>query len=160
MDITRRSDYACRILRAAYNNKEDYVSVAEISEKEEIPYAFARSIQHDLVKSGLVKTIRGARGGLKLNCDPAKVTLLDVLEAIQGPISVAICSSDPEFCSKHSHCAYHCVWRGADKLLNDFFTSIKLADLFEQGAAHPSLVEVLGEGNSSSCCDISLPEEA
>ena len=64
MDITRRCDYACRILRAAYKSGDEYVSVSEIAEKEDIPYAFARSIQHDLVKAGLIRTVRGARGGL------------------------------------------------------------------------------------------------
>ena len=82
MDVTRRCDYACRILRAAYKSGEAYVSVSDIAEQEDIPYAFARSIQHDLVKGGLIKTVRGARGGLALNCDPAAVTLLEVLEAI------------------------------------------------------------------------------
>ena len=52
MDITRRCDYACRILRAAYQERRRYVSVSDIAEDEDIPYAFARSIQHDLVKGG------------------------------------------------------------------------------------------------------------
>ena len=98
MDITRRCDYACRILRAAYKSGDAYVSVSDIAEDEDIPYAFARSIQHDLVKGGLIKTVRGARGGLALNCDPAEVTLLEVLEAIQGPVSVSLCVLDPEYC--------------------------------------------------------------
>ena len=59
MDVTRRCDYACRILRAAYRNGEAYMSVSDIAEQEGIPYAFARSIQHDLVKSGLIRTVRG-----------------------------------------------------------------------------------------------------
>ena len=66
MDITRRCDYALRILEAAYESGDSYVSVADISEQEDIPYAFARSIQHDLVKAGFLKTIRGVRGGLTL----------------------------------------------------------------------------------------------
>ena len=68
MDITRRCDYACRILRAAYKSGDAYVSVSDIADEEDIPYAFARSIQHDLVKGGLIKTVRGAHGGLALNC--------------------------------------------------------------------------------------------
>ena len=54
MDVTRRCDYACRILRAAYKSGDSYVSVSDIAEQEDIPYAFARSIQHDLVKGGLI----------------------------------------------------------------------------------------------------------
>ena len=91
MDITRRCDYACRILRAAYRSKDAYVSVSGIAEAEDIPYAFARSIQHDLVKAGLIKTVRGARGGLMLACDPAEITMLDILEALQGPVSISAC---------------------------------------------------------------------
>ena len=100
MDVTRRCDYACRILRAAYKSGEAYVSVSDIAEQEDIPYAFARSIQHDLVKGGLIKTVRGARGGLALNCDPAAVTLLEVLEAVQGPVSISLCVMDPAYCDK------------------------------------------------------------
>ena len=70
MDITRRCDYALRILRVAYERLGSFVSVTEIAELEDIPYAFARSIQHDLVRAGLLRTGRGARGGLALNCDP------------------------------------------------------------------------------------------
>ena len=107
-------------------------------------YAFARSIQHDLVKAGLIRTVRGARGGLVLNSDPADVTMLDVLEAIQGPVSVSLCAIDPDYCEKHADCAYNKVWHGADRLLNDHFSQITLRDLFERGAKHPAIVEAMG----------------
>lgn len=137
MDVTRRCDYACRILRAAYKSGDSYVSVSDIAEQEDIPYAFARSIQHDLVKGGLIKTVRGARGGLALNCDPAAVTLLEVLEAVQGPVSISLCVMDPDYCEKQKDCAYNKLWQGADQLLNAYFGAITLQDLIEQGASHP-----------------------
>ncbi|BAK44393.1 Rrf2 family transcriptional regulator [Eggerthella sp. YY7918] len=143
MDITRRCDYACRILRAAYKSGDTFVSVTKIAEDENIPYAFARSIQHDLVVGGLVKTERGARGGLTLNCDPTQVTLLEVLESVQGPVSVSLCAIDPDFCDKHDDCAYNKLWRGADQLLRNYFNSITLKDLFEQGATHPTIESAL-----------------
>lgn len=150
MDITRRCDYACRILRAAYKSGGTYVSVSEIAEDENIPYAFARSIQHDLVKGELIKTVRGAHGGLVLNCDPAQVTLLEVLEAIQGPVSISLCSADPEYCQKQPECVYNKVWQGADRLLNGYFASITLKDLFEQGAGHPAVEKAMASGAASS----------
>ena len=61
MELTRRTDYACRIIRAAYANKDAYVSVSDVADAESIPYAFARSIQHDLVHAALLKTVRGAK---------------------------------------------------------------------------------------------------
>lgn len=139
MDITRRCDYALRILEAAYRSGTSYVSVADISEKEDIPYAFARSIQHDLVKGGLIKTVRGARGGLALDCDPAKITLLEVLEAVQGPVTVSLCAVDAECCKRRGGCSYNKLWMGADSLLNSYFDSITLDELMERGGDLPAI---------------------
>ena len=161
MDITRRCDYACRILRAAYKSGDAYVSVSDIAEDEDIPYAFARSIQHDLVKGGLIKTVRGAHGGLILTCDPAEVTLLEVLEAIQGPVSISLCALDPDYCQKQPECAYNKVWQGADRLLNGYFASITLKDLFEQGATHPVVEGAMGAGEAPSpAVDAVVPRDA
>uniref|UniRef100_UPI003A4E2DBC RrF2 family transcriptional regulator n=1 Tax=Eggerthella sinensis TaxID=242230 RepID=UPI003A4E2DBC len=150
MDVTRRCDYACRILRAAYKSGESYVSVSDIAEQEDIPYAFARSIQHDLVKGGLIKTVRGARGGLALNCDPASVTLLEVLEAVQGPVSISLCVMDPAYCEKQKDCAYNKLWQGADRLLNAYFGAITLRDLIEQGASHPVVEAAMAKAQGSA----------
>lgn len=135
MELNRRSDYACRIIRAAYHSGDEYVSVSDVAELEEIPYAFARSIQHDLVHAGLLKTVRGAKGGLALACDPDTTTLLDVLEALQGPMCMSLCSADPACCTRSDCCEYSKVWRGADALLRDYFGRITLRQLFEGEAS-------------------------
>lgn len=143
MNVTRRCDYACRILRAMHRSGTDHISVAEIAKMEDIPYAFARSIQHDLTKGGLVKTLRGAQGGLMFDCELDKVTLFDLIELIQGPVSVAVCATDPEYCSKMNHCSFHMVWHGANKLLDNYFSSITLADLLESDEISPVVTEAL-----------------
>lgn len=143
MDVTRRCDYAFRILRVACQCGKSYVSVSDISEREGIPYAFARSIQHDLVKGGLIKTVRGARGGLALNCDPAKVTVKEVLEVIQGPVSVSTCVHDSTYCENCGTCVYNNLWRGADQLLNAYFSSISLKDIIEMGGQNPVVQQAL-----------------
>ncbi|SEO99987.1 RrF2 family transcriptional regulator [Denitrobacterium detoxificans] len=133
MELTRRCDYACRILRAAYNHRDQYVSIAEIAEEEDIPYAFARTIQHDLAKAGYVHTTRGSRGGLKLALDPNKVTILDVLCALQGPVTISNCAADPETCTRSGRCAFNKVWQAADEVLNALFASITLQQVFDGG---------------------------
>lgn len=145
MEITRRCDYACRIIRAAYESGGRYVSVTEIAEKEQIPLAFARNIRSELVEAGYLQTIRGVRGGIKLNRDPAQVTLYDVLTAIQGPVGVSPCTIEDGYCSCRNTCQYNAVWRAADKLMNDLLKSLVLVDLFEKGADHPALRKVLGD---------------
>ena len=143
MDVTRRCDYAFRILRVACQCGKEYVSVSDISEREGIPYAFARSIQHDLVKGGLIKTVRGARGGLALNCDPAQVSVKDVIEIIQGPVSVSTCVHNSTYCENCGTCVYNSLWRGADQLLNVYFASISLKDIIEMGGENPIVQQAL-----------------
>ncbi len=130
MELTRRSDYACRIIRAAYESKDAYISVSEVAEKENIPYAFARSIQHDLVGAGLLKTIRGAKGGLALACDTSTTTVLEVLEALQGPLMMSPCAENSSYCDKCTQCEFRGIWNQADSLLREYFGSITLDDLF------------------------------
>lgn len=147
MDITRRSDYACRILRALCTHEGEFRSVAEIAREEDVPYSFARSIQHDLVKAGLLRTERGVHGGVAMALDCADVTLYDVMTAVQSKLGVSPCSQDPGYCAKSARCQYHGVWCKADAMLADYFKSISLADLFERkGACADGRADAVGAG--------------
>lgn len=145
MEITRRSDYACRIIRAAYEAGDSYVSVTDVAKRENIPYSFARTIQHDLVKEGILKTSRGAHGGLTLNCDPKKMTLLEILRVVQGDISVADCTDDQFFCEKKDTCTFHRLWKELDKLVSDYLEAITLDDVLtmdDDGATFTEMVSL------------------
>ncbi len=131
MEITRRCDYAIRIMRCAYKHRGDYVSIADVAEEEGIPYAFARTIQHDLSMAGYIKTVRGAHGGLTLSVDPSKITLTDVLKKLQGSISTAPCAEDPSICEKSPTCTVNKVWIAADQVLKAFFDSLTLQQVFD-----------------------------
>lgn len=142
MNITRRFDYACRIIRAAYYAGDRYRSVSEIAEEEGIPYAFARSIQHELVQAGVVTTVRGARGGLKLNCDPEKTTVADLIETVLGSISLTPCTADPQYCEKSKDCEYNHMWEEANEMLRSYFSKVTLASLLtRKGEASPASAE-------------------
>lgn len=141
MEITRRCDYACRILRSAYRHRDRFISVTEISEEEGIPYAFARTIQHDLATAGYVRTVRGSRGGLQLLVDPSDITIRDVLVALQGPVTVSTCANDPSTCPKSDECRFNMLWQTTDKMLNTLFASVTLADIFESDSSFPQSAE-------------------
>ena len=152
VELTRRCDYACRILRSAYRHRDRFVSVAEISEEEEIPYAFARTIQHDLVQAGYVRTVRGAHGGLQLAIDLSQVTVLDVLHALQGEVTVSACAADPQSCPKSEGCRFSQLWQVADKMLNTLFDSVTLSDMFESTSSNipASTIEAADEAVRTS----------
>lgn len=165
MEIIRRSDYACRILRAAYRANGDYLSISTISEEEKIPYAFARNIQHVLLQMGYVKTRRGARGGLALNIDPAEVSMLQFMRDLEVDINLAPCAGSPDVCENSDDCGFNRVWRAASGLLERYFASLSLKDVIEGrvdvpvtdfGFAEVEMPEVsCGEG--AGCCGSTVP---
>jgi Rrf2 family protein len=139
MEISRRTDYAIRLIAALLMHDGQPLSVREAASMQGVPYAFARSIQHDLVRNGVIRSIRGARGGMVLAADPTKLTLYELIEIVQGPVSVAICTSDEEWCERHANCQFHRVWEGANALLKDYLSSVSIKELLEGKTAHLSL---------------------
>ena len=129
MEVSRRTDYAIRILLDLARSDGDPVSVRGIAERQDVPYAFARGIGRDLVSAGIVESRRGARGGFVMARDPQSLSVLEIVEAMQGPVSCSVCTSDPGWCKRMDGCTVHRVWSGADVLLKEYLGSKSLAGL-------------------------------
>lgn len=143
MEISRKTDYALRMMAALTAHPEEILSVRQAAKDNDIPYSFARSIQHDLVRAELIDSIRGSHGGMKLIIDPKEATLLDIVEAVQGPIQIATCDSAGENggpCPRMAGCGFNPIWRGACMMLNDYFSSVTLYDIVH-GVKGPNLPE-------------------
>ncbi len=132
MDISRKTDYALRMLAELVSDSVGVVSVRTAAKENEIPYSFARSIQHDLALAGIVENTRGASGGMRLCVDPHETTLLQLVEAVQGPVVVSACLSLPttgEPCPRRHSCPFNPVWCNAERLLRSFLASVTLYEL-------------------------------
>ena len=129
MEITRRTDYAIRLLQELVRSGDGPVSVRELAERQRVPYAFARSVQRDLVAAGFITTVRGAKGGAVLARTPESITLYEVVSSMQGAPSVSVCAHDPAWCEFSAGCAVHRVWCEADEMLREFLGSKTLAGL-------------------------------
>jgi Rrf2 family protein len=136
MEISRRTDYAIRLIAALLQNGDQPLSVREAATKQDVPYAFARSIQHDLVRSGILTSLRGAQGGMLLAIDPRELTLYRLIEVVQGPVSVAICATDKDWCAREKGCMFHKVWDEVNGILKDYLTSVTIKELIEGEQAH------------------------
>ena len=131
MEISRKTDYAIRLVAALMLNEGKPLSVRKAASMQSVPYSFARGIQHDLVKSGVVTTSRGAHGGMMLAIDPDEYTLAELIETLQGPIRLAICLSRDGWCPRDANCVFHQVWDGGSKLLRDYLSSISMKDIIQ-----------------------------
>lgn len=130
MEISRKTDYALRMLAALAEDPSGVVSVRTAARESGVPYSFARSIQHDLAVAGIVENTRGAAGGMRLAVDPAQTTLLDIVEAVQGPVLISGCGgSAGEPCPRQGSCHYTAVWCNAERLLHSFFSAVTLRQL-------------------------------
>ena len=129
MDISRKTDYALRMLSMLVENEDSLLSVRTAADQVNVPYSFARSIQHGLVQAGIVESLRGVHGGMRLRVDPREVTIRQVVEAVQGPLRMNDCTSDGANCPRMSSCCYHPLWMGAQALMHSYFDSVTLDDV-------------------------------
>jgi len=111
MQITRQADYALRaMLYLARLEKNTRAATSKIAEDQQIPPSFLAKIISQLSIAGLIHTSRGARGGVSLARRPEDINLLDVVEAIDGPITLNECTDDPSVCTFGNNCPIHEVW--------------------------------------------------
>ena len=120
MQITRQADYAVRaVLYLAGLNNGRRAPTSEIARKQHIPPSFLAKIVSQLSVAGVVQTSRGARGGVSLARPSGDISLLEVVEAIDGPISLNECVLDPKACVFGADCTVHEVWCKAQADLVD-----------------------------------------
>ena len=129
MDISRKTDYALRILSILVERGDQLLSVRTAADEVDVPYSFARSIQHGLVQAGIVESLRGVHGGMRLKADPSQVTIRDIVEAVQGPLVFNECTGVEGSCGRMGECCYHPLWCGAQALLLNYLDSATLDDV-------------------------------
>jgi Rrf2 family protein len=132
VEVTRRTDYAIRILLELARVGGGPLSVRELAERQGVPYAFARSIQRELVEAKLVTTRRGAHGGITLARPAAEITLRDIADAMQGDVACSVCSRDPQWCDRMSGCEVHQVWSEIDSMVGEYLATKSLAGLLDR----------------------------
>lgn len=110
MQITREADYAVRCVWYLAGKRDEVTMVDEISKEMAIPKSFLAKIVQKLSKADIVKSYRGVKGGCQLARKPAKISLLDVIEAIEGPVAMNICAIDKKLCGLSDKCKVHPVW--------------------------------------------------
>ncbi|PRX31722.1 BadM/Rrf2 family transcriptional regulator [Orenia metallireducens] len=101
MRLSQAADYALRaVLYLARQGEGTIVDAQTICEDEKIPKRFLLKIFRELAQTRIIESYRGKNGGYALALDPAKITLRDVIEAVDGPIVVNRCLIDPAECNK------------------------------------------------------------
>jgi Rrf2 family protein len=143
MRLTRAGEYAIRCIYHLSSQDTGVVTKRqEIAQAMNIPDQFLGKIAQQLAQAGLIEIVQGAKGGMRLVVSPAKVSMLDVIEAVIGEIFLNDCIIRPESCDRGKSCIAHQVWKRARDQLRDTLaeaTFDKLVD--EETIFQPFCVE-------------------
>jgi Rrf2 family protein len=132
MEISRRTDYGLRvILDLAGLPADARASTQEIATRQSVPSPFLAKIISQLALAGLVTTYRGASGGVALARPPSEISLLEVVEALEGPIRLNRCVLQPDECPRSGYCPIHGVWASAQADLTALLNGTTFADLVQ-----------------------------
>ena len=132
MQITRQADYALRaMLYLARLPENQKAATSQIAEVQHIPPSFLAKIVSQLSIAGLIHTSRGARGGVSLARGSLDISVLEVIEAIDGPISLNTCTISQADCpfGTDTNCPLHNIWCNSQDDLVDRLRSSSFSKL-------------------------------
>ena len=134
MEISRRTDYGVRVIvDLAALPKDSRASTSDIADRQNIPAPFLAKIISQLSLSGLVSTYRGSGGGVSLARPASEITLLQVIEALDGPLRLNRCAIEPDACPRNGHCPVHHIWAQAQTDLTSLLRSTTFDALVKSG---------------------------
>lgn len=133
MQLTRQTDYAMRAV--LYLATSPLASIRQIAEAQHVPQEYLAKILQKLARAGIVTTHRGVGGGVSLARVPEKISMLDVIEAIEGKVALNRCFVRPLECPREKFCAMHDELDRIGASLASMFAKVNFARLARNEAA-------------------------
>ena len=116
LSIGRHTDYAARlVLHLAALGDAVQVPIREVARERLLPIAFLRRLVGPLVAAGILRTVRGSAGGIRLARPAAAISLLDILEAVEGGVVLNRCVPGAQGCPLAGRCPVQCVWNAVNR---------------------------------------------
>lgn len=136
MQLTRAADYAVRVMiHLAGLPPETRASRAELAVAAECPEQFLSKVLQSLTRAGLVLSHRGNTGGFELPNTHRQATMLDVVEAIEGPMRLNVCLTSDCACGRQGWCPAHDVWANAQAAVAQVLRGTTITQLAEKACA-------------------------
>ena len=133
MIVSTKGRYALRVMvYLALHGEQTHTPLKEIAESEGISQKYLESIMTLLSKGGLVDAVHGKGGGYRLNRTPAEYTVGSILKLTEGSLAPVSCTTQgPSACARSECCQLGSMWEKLDRMIDEFFEGITLANLLE-----------------------------
>ena len=135
MIVSTKGRYALRVMLSfAQRGGDEYIPLKEIAEAEGISQKYLESIMTILSKAGFVDAVHGKGGGYRLNREPKSYTVGSILKLTEGSLAAVSCTAQgAAACSRTTCCQTLPMWEKLEKMIDEFFEGITLADLLKEG---------------------------
>ncbi len=134
--ISKLTDYGTVVLASLVGTRHRVISAAELSARTDIALPTVSKLLKTLAKSGLVESSRGANGGYRLARDPEAINAADIIDALEGPVSITECSASDSQCDYEDHCNTGGAWQRVNKAIRNALLDVSLLDLARDTRTH------------------------
>ncbi|MBI2958015.1 MAG: Rrf2 family transcriptional regulator [Chloroflexi bacterium] len=133
MKISTRGQYGARALvDLARHYGEGSVQLKDVARRQSVSVRYLQHLLTPLIKAGIVKSVRGAHGGVALGRAPEDIRLGEVIELLEGSMAPVECVDDPSACERTAGCVTRDVWAELKKAMTDVLDSTTLKDLADR----------------------------
>ena len=135
MKISTKGRYAVRVmLDLAQQGTENYIPLMDIAKRQGISEKYLESIVAVLSKNDFLQSLMGKGGGYKLLLSPEQYTVGSILKLVEGSFAPVAClEKKPNRCERVAECPTIKMWEGLEKMIDDYFEGITIADLMKEG---------------------------
>jgi Rrf2 family protein len=134
--LSKKADYALMAMKhLAAKQDQASCSAREIAEAYEIPSELLAKVLQRLVRARLLVSVQGTRGGYRLSRAPNVIPVAEVIQAVDGPLTVTACSDDDQDCEQYSKCSIRDpLWKIRGRIV-DALNAVSVADLNDEPVA-------------------------
>ncbi|MFQ5996867.1 MAG: RrF2 family transcriptional regulator [Dehalococcoidales bacterium] len=144
MKLSTRAQYGTRaLLDLALHSKGKPVQMKDIAKRQQIPLPYLGHLITPLVGAGIIRSLRGGRGGISLAKPPEEIKLSEVIQLLEGSIALVECINDPNYCPRFELCVTRDIWGELQKAMDEVLQSTTLQDLIERQKRKEQLEAVM-----------------
>lgn len=145
MQIPRKIEYALRAMIYLADRPDAVARGAEIARHEQIPKYYLEKVIRELMRRGLVHARRGPGGGYQLARPAATISFRDIIEAVEGPITLNVCTDGSSSCALQPTCRMFRVWEKGQQILLEMFSDTTLGEIARSTPGGAPLFAAPGE---------------
>ena len=132
MKLSTRGKYGLYAMYYLAEHKDEGPQSLQSISSTGVPTPYLEQLLGNLRRAGLIHSVRGAQGGYQIARPPGEITILDVIDAMEGPLELSECMKDDCHCDRSCQCPVRRVWQRLTESINRELAGVTLGDMFDQ----------------------------